>query len=148
MTTSLLVGLALIVGAPAPKDAKKDAPTVVGDWVSDSIIDRGDADPNPGKLTLTMTADGKLTIKEGKEEPEKLQYTVDSKKDPAEIDILEPVDNAVGNGMKTHTIPGIYKLEGDTLIICISHKNDRPKTFTSTKADRTVLITLKRIKKN
>ena len=144
MTNALLVGLALFVGAPAPKDAKKDSPTVVGDWVAESIVENGDADPMPGKLTVSMTADGKLTIKEGNDEPERSKYTIDPKKDPTQIDIIEPL----GNGMKSITVPGIYKFDGDTLILCIAQKGERPKAFASAKGDRTVLITLKRIKKD
>ena len=38
MSPSLLVGLALAVGAPAPKGPPKKDPPIVGEWVAQSAV--------------------------------------------------------------------------------------------------------------
>ncbi len=58
---------------------------------------------------------------------EKLKYTVDATKSPAEMDIVMP-----GKGEKDKKSFGIYKLEGDTLTFFVmgaEEAKDRPKEF-------------------
>jgi uncharacterized protein (TIGR03067 family) len=118
VTSTLLVGLALIAGAPAKKDAPaKEPPTLVGDWAGESGIHGGKPENPPPGTTLTFTADGKVLFKEGGDgKPEEGSYKADAKKDPAEIDITPP------DGPKGEILRGIYKIEGDTLTLCFSMK--------------------------
>ena len=63
---TLILGLAIIVAAPAPKEAKKPAPTIVGEWSLESMVFMGMAMPAPkGQSTITFTADGKCIAVEG-----------------------------------------------------------------------------------
>jgi uncharacterized protein (TIGR03067 family) len=141
--TPLLVGLALAVAAPGPKEApKKDDPTLVGQWTVETVVKGGrpsdDKDKDGG---LDFTADGKAVLKDhGKNVAG--NYTSDAKKDPAELDItLEE------RGMRI-TLKGIFKIEKDTLTLCLTFEGDRPKGFESPDGAPTVLLTLKRAPKD
>jgi uncharacterized protein (TIGR03067 family) len=144
MSTHLLVALALVAGAPAKKDPPpKEPPSLVGEWVAESGTRGGKPDnPEPG-TAITFTADGKVLLKEGADrKPEEGTYKADPKKKPAEIDIVPPATD------KGPTIIGIYKLEGDTLTLCITMGGDRPKEFASPAGSEIMMITCKRAKKD
>ena len=144
MSASLLVGLALVVGAPAKKDSPaKEPPSLVGEWAAVSGVSDGKPDnPEPG-TTITFTADGKVLLKEGKDDrkDEQVTYKCDPKKDPAEIEIVPPAKE------KEPTMLGIYKIEGDKLILCLSMGGERPKEFASAAGSKFMLVTCKRAKK-
>ena len=142
MSTSLLIGLALVVAAPAPKEVpKKDAPTLVGMWVVESGIKGGKQDKASGPGTLELTADGKMVLKENGRDIEGT-YTIEGKKDPAEVDLV-----LAAGGMSVSLL-GIFKLEKDTLTLCLVFMGERPKTFASPDGSMTILLTLKRAKKD
>jgi uncharacterized protein (TIGR03067 family) len=140
---SVVVGLALAVGAPAPKEApKKDAPSILGEWVPTTIILGGMKEPQPAGSLMTFAKDGKATMKEKRDaKPEEMSYTLDPKQDPPHITLTEM-------GMGNITLPGIYKLEGDTLTICLSPGKDRPTAFASPAGSTNILITLNRLQKD
>lgn len=142
--TPVMIALTLVVAAPAPKEApKKDAPSLVGQWTPIHSLKGGKPDtPEPGS-SITFTADGKVQLKEGmRERKEEATYTLDSKKEPAEIDIVPP------EKAKESSIVGIYKFEKDTLVLCITMGADRPKKFESPEGSHVILITLQRAKKD
>ena len=139
--TPLLVGLALAVAAPGPKEApKKDGPTLVGDWVVETVV-KGGRPAAEENSALTFTADGKAVLKERGKTIDGT-YTSDPKKDPAELDLtLE------AGGMRV-TLTGIFKFDKETLTVCMAFMGDRPKAFESAEGAMTVLLTLKRAKKD
>ena len=143
MNAAALLGVVLAVGAPGDKDApKKDAPSVVGEWDGEKAVRGGMERPIPdGGVKVTFTADGKMIFKEGNKDAEEGTYKVDAKKNPPEIDLSPPKEDG--------TLLGIYKLDGDTLTICLSDKNstDRPTKFESPEGTNLMLVTLKRVKK-
>jgi uncharacterized protein (TIGR03067 family) len=149
MQSSLLIGMAILIGAPAAKDPPKKEPTIVGEWIGEKAVRGGKEMPVPeGGIVITFTADGKLMIKEGnREKPEGATYTVDTKKNPAEIDLIPPA------GRKDPTMPGIFKIEGDTLTICFLGAEvggvpaGRPTKFESAEGSMSMLMILKRAKK-
>jgi uncharacterized protein (TIGR03067 family) len=143
MYPSLLLGVALVVAAPAPKtEAKKDPPTVVGTWVPESGTVGGKADRPPPGTTFEFTADGTLLIAaEVNPKPEVTSYTTDPKKEPAEIDVVGP------GGKKEPPILGIYKIDGDTLTLAMSKDGTRPTKFESPAGSRVMVMTMKRAKK-
>jgi len=141
---SVVMILTVVVAAPAPKEApKKDPPSLLGEWVPESAVIGGKLDPPPAGAMLTFTKDGKCLMKEGTEAPVETTFTIDPKKDPAEIDIGEPRAAMAAIAMK-----GIYKFDGESLLICLAIGGERPKTFASPAGSATMLITLKRAKKN
>jgi len=142
VNTALFVGLALTVAAPSVKEPpKKDPPSLVGSWEIESVVKGGKAGDENDKGSLDFTADGKATLKErGREMP--ATYTSDPKKSPAELDLT--ID---GGGMQV-TMKGIWKIEKDTMTLCLSFMGERPKTFEAPDMPMTVLLTLKRVKKD
>ena len=144
MTTTLIVGLALALAAPAPKTAgKEDSPSVVGEWALESAVRGGMNDKPPDGAGITFTANGKALFREGRRDKvEEGTYTVDPKKNPAEIDIIPPVKE------KAPTVLGIYKIEKDTLTLCMVLGGERPKSFEAPAGSEVMLMTLKRVKKD
>jgi uncharacterized protein (TIGR03067 family) len=143
MNVAILFGLVVSLGAPGEKDAaKKDAPSIVGEWDGEKAVRGGVEKPLPeGGVKITFTADGKLIFKEGNKDAEEGTCKLDAKKNPGEIDIVPPKES------ETHV--GIYKIDGDTLTICLADKNstDRPTKFESPDGSNIFLVTLKRVKK-
>lgn len=132
--------LTLVVSAPAAKEPpKKDAPTIAGHWTAESGIKGGRPDQNPTEASLEFAAEGKLVLKERGREITG-SYTTDAKKDPAELDIT------LSAGGMTMTMRAIFKIEKDTLTICMVPEGDRPKKFESPEGSVSMLLTLKRSK--
>jgi len=143
VTTSVLVGLALVVGAPAKEDpAAKDPPTLIGEWVGESGMRGGKPENPPAGTTLTFLADCKVRFKEGGAgKPGEGSYKADPKKSPAEVDITPP------EASKGEILLGIHKIEGDTLTLCFSLGGERPKEFSAPAGSEVMLVTCKRAKK-
>jgi uncharacterized protein (TIGR03067 family) len=142
VTSSLLIGLAIVVGAPDKEKPAKEPPSLVGEWLGESGVRGGKPDNPPAGTSITFTADGKVLMKEGGGgKTEEGAYKADPKKSPAEIDITPP---AADKGEK---VIGIYKIEGDTLTMCISMGGERPKEFASPAGSEYMLVTCKRAKK-
>src|SRR5688572_22850024 len=133
--THLLLGLALTIAAPGPKDKEKPAATLEGVWAVEKIEGKGDKEV--ANVTFTFTAD-KVSIKEGaKERVENAGYTSDATKKPAHIDIKPD------RGNKDMAILGIYEIDGDNLKICFTADGGtRPTEFKADKDARTVLVVL------
>src|SRR5688500_2702547 len=112
MQASLLIGLALIVAAPAKKDDPKKVASLEGEWTADRWVEGGREQVRP--IWFKLGPDGKFAVRAGdRKNPEEGSYKADAKKDPAEIDILPPV------GKTNPPTLGIYKVDGDTLTLCI-----------------------------
>jgi uncharacterized protein (TIGR03067 family) len=144
MYPTLLTALALVAGAPAPKEPpKKDVNPLLGEWVGEKAETAGMPLPVPaGGMRMDFQPDGKLVIKEGTKGPEEAGYTANSKKDPHEIDLMPPAA-----GGKVMTMLGIYKVDGDTLTMCLAATGGRPTKFESAAGQATILMTFKRAKK-
>ncbi len=138
--TSVLLVVAITLAAPCAKDAKTDPPSLVGEWTAETAVENGrPANPPPG-TTWSFTADGKSVFTIGGMGATESKYTVDAKKTPAELD--------VSDGPKGKALRGIYKVEADTLTLCLAEGDaERPKAFESAAASKVILITLARIKK-
>lgn len=135
---SVVIGLAVLLAAPAPKELKKPDPTIVGEWTIESVVLMGKPLPVPGPSTLTFKADGTCEASEGNGgKPEITHFTYDPKQKPAHIDLAE------SDRMKSL---GIYKVEEDALTICLATDGERPTKFES--GDKILVFKLKRKKKD
>ena len=143
VTLSLFVGV--LAAAPAPKekekDDKADLKKLQGDWKIESWEQVGQS------LNVTGTwsfKDDKYSLDQSGN-VEEGTIKMDTTKKPAVMDL----DITDGN-CKGKLQPGIYKFDGDSLILCFAWPGttDRPTEFKSTAEDRTILITLKRSKKD
>ena len=140
--TPIVLGLALALGAPGPKDPpKKDPPGPVGRWSLQSASFAGIPLPDMN-LTLTFTADGRYESKTPEGEVRSSgSFTADPKKQPAELDMTEAAQPA------PMPAPAIYRIEGDTLTICTAvGGKERPTSFDAKAGPNTALLVLKRIK--
>lgn len=139
--TPLILGLTLVIGAPGAKDPpKKDPPSIVGVWIGEAGLQGGKPKP-PEDASMEFTKDGNLVFKEKGREIAG-SYKLDAKKTPAELDLT------LGAGGQNLSLPGIYKIDGDTLTICFTFMGERPTKFESPAGSMNMLITLKRAKKD
>jgi uncharacterized protein (TIGR03067 family) len=147
MSASLLGALALVVGAPGPKDPPA-APPVVGEWAAERRTFAGTERPVSGEpLRYVFAADGTWAVYRGERKlpGDGHRYTTDPKKDPPEID-LTYLDSTSPD---PRVLRGIYKIEGDALTLCYSRPDkDRPKAFRSTTDEPTTIYIYKRVKKD
>ncbi len=143
MFSAVLIGLSLAVAAPVTKDAKKDAPSIVGEWDGIKALIGGMDMPVPkGGIGIAFAADGKATLREGdRAKAEEVTYAIDPKKSPAHIDLVPPAKE------KEPTLFGIYKIEKDELTICMTMGGERPTKFESPAGSQIMLMTFKRAKK-
>jgi uncharacterized protein (TIGR03067 family) len=137
-----LIAGAPVVAAPAIKNpAPADPPPVVGEWLAERfVVDVQTVDFFPGSLRYTFTADGTwVEVFAGKRKEG--EYKTKAKAALSEIDLLRPPAGPTDTGFG----PGIFKIDGDTLTICIPvDPGDRPASFD---ASANVLMTFKRVKK-
>lgn len=140
--TPLIAGLALLVAAPATKDPpKKEPPSLIGVWNIESAVKGGKADAADAEGSIEFTKDGNAILKE-RGKAINATYKIDAKKNPAELDLT-----LSERGMSI-TMNGIYKFDGESLIICLTFMGERPTKFESPEKAMTVLLTLKRPKKD
>lgn len=137
----LILGLALTVAAPAPKE-KSAPPKVEGDWIVSSF--EGMPKKIEGETKFTFTAD-EIKIKEGaRDRSEDAKYTIDWTKTPGEIDIMP-----AKKGDKELKVLGLISVEGDDMKLCFAFGGgmERPKELKSDAGKGVVVIVLKRAKK-
>jgi uncharacterized protein (TIGR03067 family) len=148
MTPSLLIGLALTVGAPIPKDKPKTEPKLEGDWVVESFEPQ-EGGPKEKSVTFTFTAD-RILIHDGMgKKPEEAGYSADLKKKPATIDIKPGRvggPGGAGGPPPDLVVRGIIEIDGDTMKLCFTKEGERPTEFKGDAEKRTLLITFKRVK--
>ncbi len=145
MLTAVMVMCVLATGAAGQDAGKKadksDDEVFQGTWSIASLETMGVVtDDEDIKAATVSFAAGSVTVRFGGKDMA-LSYKLDPSKKPKQIDIIEP-----GNG-KDQVHQGIYKVEGDTITICIAHANGtRPTEFT-TNGSIDKLLVLKRAKK-
>jgi uncharacterized protein (TIGR03067 family) len=139
----LVVGALFVTKAPAaePEKGKTDADRIQATWLPVSLEKEGKKAPQEVQenIKITFAADGKGTVQEGGR-TEEFRYALDPAKKLKEITVT--VRFADG---EEKVYKGIYKLEGDTLTICVTDgPEDRPTDFTTPEGSKRQLIVLKR----
>jgi uncharacterized protein (TIGR03067 family) len=135
-----LFGLVLPLAADPPKELT-DQEKLQGEWVMVGL-DIREAFVPAEKLTgttLVIKKDKYTTIVKKKEYP--VTFTLDPKQDPKHIDMMIPDDSG-----KPQPSKGIYKIEGDKLIICRGQApgGERPRSFASSAKDDVFVVTWER----
>jgi uncharacterized protein (TIGR03067 family) len=130
------------MAAPALKDRPpKEPPSIVGEWVRVGHTEAGTAvRPDPQPHHQVFKADGTWEYSYGSgASPGGMSYVTDPKQDPPTIDIRMQAGPASWRG--------IYKVEGDTLTLClVKGDGDRPKKFESSPDLPTTVWVFKRVR--
>jgi uncharacterized protein (TIGR03067 family) len=137
----------LFCSFPLVADDKSDAElkALVGKWtVVKFEIGGQDLTEQAKGLTAEFHKDGTVTATRGKDVTQSV-FKLSPSKSPKELDYQVTLGPRKGK-----TELAIYKLEGDTLVICMDSnlgKGDRPKKFETKLNDTIMLMTYKREKK-
>lgn len=142
MHTSILIGLALSVGAPAAKDKAAKPASIEGEW---AIVDRiiGGKRDAVDRVTDRIAISADRWTLTGSGPPKIWELTLDRTADPPHITLNEV--RGQGNGPPAGLI-GIYRLSADQLTICYVLEGKRPTTFESPAGSDVRLLTLRRVK--
>jgi uncharacterized protein (TIGR03067 family) len=135
-----LFGLVLPLVAEHPKEPT-DQERLQGEWVLVGLDVREESVPAKklAGTTLVIKKDRYTTIVKKKEYP--VTFTLDQKQDPKHINMLIPDDSGAPQLSK-----GIYKIEGDKLIICRGQApgGERPRNFVSSATNDVFVVTWER----
>lgn len=139
--TLLLIPIVFLIAAEPTKDAKKDLVKLQGEWVMAGLEVDGKVVPEE-KLqgtTLVIKGDKYMTIV--KDTKREVTLTLDPSKDPKTIDMAFPDGTNAAKVGK-----GIYRIEGDTFIICRAQSTDgeRPTQFGTWPNTGVFMVTWKR----
>jgi uncharacterized protein (TIGR03067 family) len=135
------VGLALVAAAPAPKAPPAPAPPALArEWAVESKVADGQPEECSG-LVLAFAADGTFVARDDTGPQGAGTYRADPTAEPPAVDLDE-----AGTGV---TVPGIWRVDGDTLTLCVRQdpRRGRPTAFAAPPGSDCVLVTLKRTKK-
>jgi uncharacterized protein (TIGR03067 family) len=145
MTPSLIFGLVLVAGAPAPKETPKPVLKIEGVWVVEKY--EGPKETPAGSVTVTITANQILIKEPMREKPEEAAYTADLKKKPATIDIRPGrAGGGPGGPPPDLVVKGIVEMDGELLKLCFAREGERPTEFKGDAEKGVMLIILKRVK--
>jgi uncharacterized protein (TIGR03067 family) len=127
---------------PLPEVARKELDRLQGQWHTKELGRRGKTvDVNDAKMTLEIK--GNKWIFTGQEKGEIV--AIDPKTDPLCLDI-----KSVEEGRKGQVDEAIFKIDGDTLTICLHQgkEKQRPTRFETTpEQPDTILAVFERVKK-
>ena len=149
LSAVMIVALTTTLSADAPKkkDAKDDAEKLQGTWQVTKFIDHSE-EAAPAEEIAHFTFEFKgdhLVIRKDKDDRGKqMKYTLDASKKPKAIDI------DMGGPVVSE---GIYKLDGEKLMICViagsrgGKTAARPSEFKASKRNKYSLFVLKKVKK-
>jgi uncharacterized protein (TIGR03067 family) len=116
-------------------DSSGDALALIGIWEVTALEAGGrpESDKNFRWTTFVFTRD-KLILREGYNPPIEFAYQLNPDTVPKTIDL----------SIRGYTARGIYKLEGDELVLCLSMGGPRPVNFTTRGRNDTEMFTLRR----
>jgi len=141
MNSIAILGLAVAVGAPLPKERLKSMP-LVGAWVKiKEVVDGGDSRLPDKPHRYVFDADGTYAIYHGERRfTGGDEYATDRNAVPATIDLKPP---ALVGGL---TKRAIYRIHADTLEVCWPiNGGPRPTEFSSHGDSKTVLWVFRRV---
>jgi uncharacterized protein (TIGR03067 family) len=137
----VVLAVGLLLATDAKKEDKTDDDRIKATWLLETEEEAGNAKHAEGKkIAVTFAAEGKGKVAYGIGDREDREFTfqLDATHKPKEITLT-----AAGE-----TLNGIYKLDGDTLTVCLGQKDgvERPKEFATREGHRLTLVVLKREK--
>lgn len=142
MNTLAILALSLPVGAPNLKDRPPKEPPIVGEWVRVDHIQAGTPVKldNPSHRQVFREDGGwEYYYGDNKTHSEQMGFVTNARQSPAAIDLYR--DRSRAEGWR-----GIYKIEKDTLTLClVNTPGERPKAFESSADRQTTVWVFKRV---
>jgi uncharacterized protein (TIGR03067 family) len=146
--TILRIGLTLLagllIGADDPKPMGDVEKAIEGVWVVKEAERGGQPAEKPVGDEVSIR-DGQITIAPDEDggRREMATYTLDTSKDPKQIDFKPGVEG--NQGEEPPVLQGIFKVEGDTLTIVLAGPGvQRPTEFKTSEGSTTLMAVLKR----
>jgi uncharacterized protein (TIGR03067 family) len=139
-----VVATSLLLAADAPKDdatKKKEVDKLQGAWKVSRWDSGGNSLPDEALKQMKFNIKGDKYTFEFADMKEEGTMTLDPSKNPATIDLKIEEGNDKGK-----TQVGIYKLEKDTIKLCLAPagSKDRPKEFASKEDSENIFIVIQR----
>ncbi len=145
MTASALWTLtAVFTLAAGDAEVKKDEDRLQGTWKVTSIENDGNkVDPKEFANWKLVIAGDKMTALDSNDVMDEHTFKLDAAAKPAAIDLTLLTGESKGK-----TMQGIYRIEGDTLTVCVAEpgKKDRPREFRSEPGKSHMLLVFQRAK--
>lgn len=132
----MLVTSGVVIGQNDDAAVKKDKELLKGLWKFESVETQQGKKDDFADATLKFAVDGKIEFSKGGES-KKATYTINPAGKPKEIDIKPENEE---------TKLGIYRIEKETLVICIAEGNNEARPTEFAAKDKSILVTLKRVK--
>jgi uncharacterized protein (TIGR03067 family) len=140
----LLVGLSLVVGAPALKD-KPNPPDLYGEWEFEWTEEEGTRKSCSGDeaYRYRFNRDGTYQVfQRGEERVGQRGFTPFPKADPPALDLNTPPA-----GKNSPVVHSIFRVDGDRLVICDAGPGEvRPDVFAAPEGSGRYLIRFRRVK--
>jgi uncharacterized protein (TIGR03067 family) len=139
----MAAGVGLLSAAQDEAAVKKGLEKLQGKWEPVSVTADGKAqEPEELKDRFQVIKGEKATFLFKDKERGVVSMKIDPTKSPAHMDTTYEDGPAKGT-----TLKGIYKIEGDTMTLCLGGiGKDRPTEFASKPGSGTILIVQKRVK--
>lgn len=125
---------------PSETELKQARQLIMGVWELDSIVDNGEK-LGAGLIKKKVATEGRITVGERMiqfqnpvtREQQITAYRLDPTTDPRQIDVINNYDRL---------LRGIYRFEGDQLVVCLQHQEDgpRPVSFDAPNRSNHVLL--------
>src|SRR6476620_3769727 len=139
----LALSVLLVVGTTLAADKDAELKALEGAWVLDAATADGMDHTDLFAGMKLILKGNEYTIKFA-ENSDKGTFTLDPDKSPKWIDIK----TGEKGPFKGLTLPGIYKIEGEKLVVCLqADGKKRPAEFDAKQKTRNMLLTYKREKK-
>ena len=141
MLREFVLALSLLAAIPATADEASEATKLAGSWIAAEAQRDGRPAPEDIGHQLAFNGDRFVITSNGQPVYSGI-FTLDPASQPATINLVHSEGEAKGT-----TWEGIYRLEGNMLVICddaFDPAKERPTSFATSPGSGHVLITFKR----